>query len=286
MSDLVVTGASGNIGSVVAEHLIGQGKGVRVVGVDTGALETRFGGRADVGMLDFEDTQTFSKAVAGAKSLFLVRPPPISRVGPTINAFIDAAVTAGVVHVVFSSVAGAESNSIVPHHRIEQHLFGSGVDWTILRPGFFIQNLATAYRRDTVEDDRIYVPAGSGSVAFVDTGDIGEIAALAMVDPAHRGQAYHLTGEEAIDFHHVASILGQELGREIRYEPARVVPYLFHLIGEGLAVPQALVQTILHVGLRRGDGAPVTDQVRTLLGRPPRTVEEYVASNRETFLGS
>jgi len=111
-------------------------------------------------------------------------------------------------------------------------------------------------------------------------------AALAMVDPAHRGQAYHLTGEEAIDFHHVASILGQELGREIRYEPARVVPYLFHLIGEGLAVPQALVQTILHVGLRRGDGAPVTDQVRTLLGRPPRTVEEYVASNRETFLGS
>lgn len=197
--------------------------------------------------------------------------------------FIDHAAQSGIDHIVFSSVAGAESNRIVLHHRIEQHLSASGVGWTILRPGFFTQNLETAYRADIVEDDRIFVPAGEGRVAFVDTRDIGEVAAVALTEPSHRGMAYHLTGPEAIDFHRIAEILTHALSRETSYEPAGIPSYLTHLITRGLTPPHAIVQTILHAGLRRGDAAPVTDTIERLLGRQPRGVEEYVLDRARLF---
>lgn len=283
MSEFVVTGAGGHVGSAVADALLGRGHQVRVADINTESLAERYGGRAEVAHLDFFDETTFEPVVQGARSVFLLRPPPISSVGDTINPFIDEAIAWGVDHVVFSSVAGAESNSIVPHYRIEQHIFESGVDWTILRPGFFAQNLESAYRTDIVSEDRIYVPADDGVVAFIDARDIGEIAALVMTEEGHRGQAYHLTGGEAVDFYRVCEILSEALGRTISYEPAAVVPYFFHLTHQGLKVAQALVQTILHAGLRRGDGAPVTDTVRQLLGRPPRTLSQYVAERVDLF---
>ena len=164
---------------------------------------------------DFWDPSTFGPVLLGADRVFLLRPPPISRVGPTLNRFIDAARDRGVRHVVFSSVAGAESNRIVPHHRVEEHLLSSGLAWTTLRPGFSAQNLATAYRSDIVGSNRVYVPAGDGLAAFIDSRDIGEIAARALVEEGHVGMAYHLTGPEAISFADLTSILSDVLGRPI-----------------------------------------------------------------------
>lgn len=286
MAEFVVTGAAGHVGSAVADALLARREPVRVADIDPNRLQQRFGAEVEATKLDFFDPDSFEPVVSGARSVFLLRPPPISRVSNTINPFIDVAREQGVEHVVFSSVAGAESNSIVPHHRIEQHLFESGLDWTVLRPGFFAQNLESAYRTDIVEEDRIYVPANDGLVSFIDARDIGEIAALAMAEEGHRGQAYHLTGGEAIDFDQVCEVLTRQLGRNIRYEAAGVLPYFFHLNQQGLKVPHALVQTILHAGLRRGDGAPVTDVVERLLGRPPRSIKQYVADRAGLFAKS
>ena len=123
-----------------------------------------------------------------------------------MNALTEPALAAGVEHVVFSSVAGADTNRVVPHHRVETHLRDHAPSWTILRPGFFAQNLADAYRRDIVEDDRIYLPAGNGRVAFIDTRDIGDVAGAVFADPApHRGKGYTLTGPRAVTFDEVAS---------------------------------------------------------------------------------
>lgn len=195
-----------------------------------------------------------------------------------------AAAAAGVGHVVYSSVAGAESNPIVPHHRIESHLESSPLAWTMLRPGFFAQNLATAYAADIRGDDRIHVPAGDGEVAFVDARDLGEVAAIVLADPTpHVGRGYTLTGPRAVTFAEVAASLSGVLGRPIRYEPATIVGYLRHLGRRGLPVPQRLVQTVLHVGLRRGDAADVDPTLARLLGRPARDIDDYLADHAELF---
>jgi len=280
---IVVSGALGNVGSAVVQALSEREVAVRAADIAPDALTERFGPELDVARLDFGDAATFGPVLEGAKSVFLIRPPAISRVGPTLNRFIDAAVEAGVEHVVFSSVAGAESNRIVPHHRVEKHLLQSGLAWTMLRPGFFSQNIGSAYRQDIVEDDRIFIPAGEGKVAFIDARDIGDVAALALTEDGHRGQAYHLTGPEAMAIDEVAAVMSDVLGRTIRYEPASALGYFRHLRSQGLVVVQAVVQTILHVGLRKGDAEPVTDTVERSLGRPGRTVREYVTDHAGTW---
>ncbi len=281
--EILVTGATGNLGAsyLAAARLAGQS--VRLGGRRVEQLRGKYPGLPAV-CLDFEDPRTFDAALHGAAGLFLVRPPAISRVGSTVNVLLDRAAVLGVEHVVFVSVAGAESNSIVPHHRIEQHLRLRGLSHTILRPGFFAQNLGDAYRQDICRDDRIFLPAGQGEVAFVDVRDLGDLSARIFLDPSlHRGHGYRLTGSRAMPFGAVVQILSQELGRHIRYEPASIPAYALHLRRQGMAYPQILVQTVLHSRIRLGEAAPVDDSLARLLEREPRSLEEYVRDHRELW---
>lgn len=279
---VLVVGASGNVGAATVRALVARGIPARCGVTAPNRLRPMAG--ADIVELDLTRPQTFAPAVAGAAGLFLLRPPPISRVGPTLNALTEAALTAGVEHVVFSSVAGADTNRVVPHHRVETHLREHAPSWTILRPGFFAQNLTDAYRQDIVEDDRIYLPAGSGRVAFIDTRDIGDLAAAVFADPdAHRGQGYTLTGPRAVTFDEVTELLTAAVGRNITYHPARILGYARHLLRRGMPVAQVAVQTVLHAGLRRGDAETVDATLPRILGRPARTIEAYVTEHAATW---
>ncbi len=280
---VLVTGASGNVGGAVVRSLIAAGIPVRAAGTTPAALQRTFPD-VDVVHLDFHAPSTFGPALRGVGALFLLRPPRIAAVGPTLNALVDVAGQVGVDQVVFCSVMGADTNRVVPHHRVETHLQATGLSWTILRPGFFAQNLADAYRRDIIGDDRIYLPAGRGRVAFIDVRDLGDVAATVFANPAaHRSAGYTLTGSQAVDFDEVAAVLTRELGRPIRYQPASVLAYLRHLKGQGLPASQVLVQTILHTGLRRGQAQRVDPALARLLGRPPRTLQQYVHDHRTTW---
>lgn len=276
---VLVVGALGTVGRKALVSLLEAGLPVRAADLDVRAVHDAFPG-VEAAPLDLMDPSTFAPAIDGAGAMFLLRPPAIARVGPTLNALVDEAARRELGHVVFSSVAGADANPLVPHHRVEAHLRASGLSTTILRPGFFAQNLATAYRQDIRDDDRLYVPAGHGSVAFLDVRDLGDVAARVLADPGpHRGQGYLLTGPQALTFDEVALLLSGGLGRPIQYEPATVAGYLQHLAHRGVPVSQRVVQTILHVGLRGGQAEAVDPTLARLLGRHPRTVADYVADH-------
>lgn len=281
-----MTGATGNVGAAVVQQLrdrqIPCRQGSHRATSVTGASE------AQVVPFNFLDATTFEPAVQGCTAVFLLRPPAISNTRQTLIPFVEVARRAGVQQVVFISVAGAADNPVVPHHAVEKHLRQGASGWTILRPGFFAQNLGDAYRQDIVEDDRIFVPAGSGRVAFIDVRDVAEVAVKALIEPAtHQGQTYTLTGPEAVTFEHVAAILSAELGRAIAYHPATIPGYLIHLRRRGMAWPQAIVQTVLHVGLRFGQAEAVDDgTLSELLGRSPRHLQDYVRDHQERWLTS
>ena len=227
--------------------------------------------------LDFDDPATFAPAATGCRAVFLMRPPAISNVSSTLIPFVAEARRVGVRHVVFLSVAGAGSNPLVPHHAVERYLVAQAGDWTLLRPGFFAQNLGDAYRRDIAEDDRVYLPAGSGRVAFIDVADVAEIAALVLATPAdHCRLAYELTGSAAVPFSDVADLLTRALGRTIRYIPASILGYARHLHRRAAPAAQILVQTVLHVAVRWGQAATIDPTLARLLGRPPRTIADYI----------
>lgn len=154
----------------------------------------------------------------------------------------------------------------------------------MLRPGFFAQNLGDAYRSDITEDHRIYVPARNGRVAFLDVADLADVAALVFADPApHVGHGYHLTGPEAVELSEVAELMSDVLDQRIVYEPATAIGYMRHLNRRGLPLPAVLVQTVLHLGLRKGDAQEVDPTVSHLLGHPARTLRHYVEQNAEVW---
>lgn len=279
MKLVFVTGASGNVGREVVAAL--SRLAVPMIIGNRLASPARTMDDSSSKHFDFLDFDTYRNAVMGCSAVFLLRPPAISNTKATLNRFIDVARSVGVEQIVFISVAGAASNPIVPHHAVEIHLRAGPAAWTILRPGFFSQNLQSAYRKDILNDDRVYVPAGNGRVAFVDTRDVAAVAVAALLAPeVHAGQAYTLTGPEALSFMDVAALLSAGLGRTIHYRPATAIGYVRHLLNNGLSLPQALVQTVLHIGIRFGQAAAVDPTLARMLDRAPLTMRDYIRDYR------
>ena len=276
MPRVLVTGAGGNVGREVVRECLAAGLEVRAGDRSGGARGPSISGVEAV-KLDFLDRATWKQALADCELLFLLRPPPIGDMAKTLIPFVDAAYAAGVQHIVFLSVAGADRMKWVPHRKVELHLISTGTRWTFLRPGFFAQNFEDAYRRDIVEDSRIFVPAGEGRVAFIDVRDVGAVAARTFENTApYAGQSLTLTGPTALSFFEAAAVLSRAAKRVVRYDPASIPAYAWHL-RRRRAMPwmQIVIQTVLHVGLRRGDAEKVEPAVEALLGRPARSLEAY-----------
>ena len=238
--------------------------------------------------LDFFDAHTFEPAMVGLKRLFLMRPPAIGNVERWVFPLLDVAVSAGVERIVFLSVAGAETRSYLPHAKIEARLAllarRSELKVGILRPGFFAQNLLTAYREDIKHDDRLYVCAAAGKVAFVDTEDVGALAARALIEGSLDGKAVNLTGPAALTFADVAMLLSEALNRPIVYTRASILGFFCHRVfARGSGLIEAAIITALHAGLRRGDAEAVSLELPEMLGRPATPLSEVIARHVDAW---
>jgi uncharacterized protein YbjT (DUF2867 family) len=284
MAKILITGAAGHVGREVVRACAARGQSSRAADVSVPALHALHGEAIDAVRLDFADPSTFAAALAGCDSMFLVRPLAIEVMESTLMPFIDAALAAGCKHIVFLSAIGAATNKLVPHHAIEKYLAAHDASYTLLRPGFFAQNLGAAYRDDIARDGRLFLPAGKGRVAFVDTRDVAELAAIILENPdPHRGAAYTCTGPEALSFEETARLMTDVIRHPIRYECASLAGYVRHLHLRGLPLAQIAVQTVLHVGLRFGQSEKIDPTLERLLGRRPRTLATYVRESAELW---
>jgi uncharacterized protein YbjT (DUF2867 family) len=264
---LLIMGASGRVGGALAKVLEGQQTPMRLAGR-----------RPDMVPFDLLDPETFDAALQGVTAVFLMRPPQIAR-GEAFRPFLDACVERGIRRMVVLSVKGAESNRVLPHHAMEQEVINRPFDWTMLRPGDFMQNLETVHREDIRIRDRIAVPAGRGKSAFLDVEDIGAAAALVLAGQGHEGRGYTLTGPEALSFDQVAAILSDTLGRTIAYSPPSVPGFVRARMSQGTPFGMALVMTALYSVQRFGGAAEVTGDLPLLLGRPAGDLANYVTRN-------
>jgi uncharacterized protein YbjT (DUF2867 family) len=283
-SRVLVTGAVGNVGREVVRAIAARRHELRAADLSVDGIHAMHGDGVDAAALDYEVHETFAPALEGCDAVFLVRPPAIACMESTLLPFIDVAIERGVKHIVFLSCAGAGTNKLIPHHAVEKHLAARKISHTLLRPGFFSQNLGAAYRDDIASEGRLFLPAGRSRVAFVDIRDIAELAALVFDDPApHVNQAYECTGPEALSFEEAARLMTDVIRRPIRYEAASIAGYVRHLHLRGLPLAQIAVQTVLHVGLRFGQTAKIDPTLERLLGRRPRTLATYVRESAELW---
>ena len=280
---ILVTGAPGNMGTPLVGELLALGARVRVAARDVENGRSAFGETVEIVRFDFADPATFG-AFDGVERMFLLRPPQIADVKHVIGPALDAATARGVRHVVFLSIQGAERNRIVPHRKIEDHLRGSGLDWTFIRAAYFMQNLSTTHAADIRDRDEIYLPAGRGSrTAHVDVRDVATVAARALVEPGHAGRAYTPTGPAALTYDECAAILSEVLGRPIRYADPTPWHYWRRMHRRGMPAAMIAVTLGIYTAARFGLAAGLTDDVERVTGRRPIDFATFARDGRNAW---
>ena len=280
---ILVTGALGNVGAEVVKHLQEAGYPFRAADRDVTRLRERFGADVEAVAFDFTRKETYGPAFDGVEKMFLMRPPQIANIQRDMVPALDAAKAAGVKQVVFLSLIGIERAKFVPHYKVEAYLRASGQAWTFLRCSFFMQNLNTTHRTEIRERDEIFVPVGSARTSFIDVRDIAAVAAVALTEPGHEGQAYDLTGSEALDYWQVAEIMSQILGRKITYRNPNPLRFLASHLRRGTPLTFALVMTGLYLSTRNGMAERVTGEVERLTGRKPIAFAQYVRDYQDVW---
>lgn len=287
---ILVTGPNGNVGTELVRMLIADGSlPFRIAANTPSKIEALYGPDAPKVRFSFADRTTWDAALAGVTTLFLLFPLPHPGTAKSwMLPFVEAAGKAGVRHIIYLSVPTAGETKLVPHYTVERAIEASGMDYTFLRAAFFSQNLCrdiTTHAVDIARSDEIIVPAGKGGTSFVDSRDVAEVAVKVMRDPAaHAGQAYVLTGPEILDYHQVAAIFSEELGRPIRYREPSLFRF-WRTVGPRVTWDTLLFMTGVYVLTRRGKNRDMTDTLPQLLGRSPRTMRDFVRDYRDKFTG-
>ncbi len=279
---ILITGATGNVGREVIKALPPQ---LPVRAAVMPAELSRLAPQPSVtyAAFDFLNPSTYAAAFEGIRTLFLVRPPQLANVQKEMAPAILAARAAGVEHVVFLSLQGVEKQRFVPHYKIEALLRETGMDWTFLRCGFFMQNLSTTHREQIRQTHRITLPVGKSRTSFIDVRDIGAAAAVALTEPGHRNTIYTLTGSEALDYYRVAEIFTDVLGTEITYDNPSVLRFLRAELAHGTRLGYALIMTMLYTITRFGNAAHTSPDFVNLVHRQPITLRQFVQDNRQVW---
>lgn len=280
MKPILVLGALGNVGTEVVRALVSRGASVRAADLSIERLRERFGESVEALAFDFAKSSTWPAAFEGVERAFLMRPPQIANIKRDMVPALEAAKSAGLRHFVFLSLIGIESNTVVPHWKVEEWLRSSGLAWTMLRSSFFMQNLNTTHREEIRDRDELFIPVGDARTSFIDVRDLGAVAALALTETGHENKAYNLTGGEAFTYDQVASIFTEILGRKIVYKRPSAGAFFRRMIARRQKLMFALVTTWLYSNTKSGMADIVTSEVERLLGRKPASMRNYIEDYR------
>lgn len=285
MNQVLVTGATGSVGSSLVSELSSRGVPVRVFTRDRDAAVSLFGGEVHYAVGDFDDLSSVERAVEGVDQVFLASPNH-PRQDAWERAFIDAAVGAGVRRIVKLSAIGAEIGSPLAfwdtHGRVETHLRDSDSAAVVLRPAFYMSGLlaSAAAVRDA---GRLFLPGEEARVAMIDPRDVAAVAATVLARRGDDGRTYRLTGMESLGFAEVAERLSSVLGRPIVYVDVPPEGARAAMLGSGM--PEWLVDNlvILFELIRTGALAGITGDVQDVLGREPRRLADFAAEHAKVF---
>ncbi|MER6942409.1 SDR family oxidoreductase [Nonomuraea sp. NPDC000554] len=273
---ILVTGATGNVGRHVVNLLLQAGEQVRATSRNPERAGLPEG--VEVIRADMSLPEDLHAALQGADRAFLL--PAAGQV----RGFLDVAVKAGLGHVVLLSALAVTMKQAgvlgSAHAEYEQAVTESGLPWTFLRPGAFMANdlrWAPGIKNGGV----VRAPFGEAATAPIDERDIAAVAARTLLDDGHAGKTYALTGPESLTTAERVRILGEVLGRDLRFEELSPEQAREQLIAQ---TPAVVVDSMLTLfGSFVGKTAEVSPAVRELTGGAPHTYADWAAQNATVF---
>jgi uncharacterized protein YbjT (DUF2867 family) len=273
---LGVTGSTGNLGGRIARLLAAAGADQRLVVRDPGRAPAL--PRSEVVAATYRDRDAVRRALEGLDVVLMVSAAEAEDRLDEHLAFVDAAVEAGVRHLVYTSFYGAAADSTFllarDHHVTEQHIEQSGLAWTHLRDNLY----ADFFPMLAGDDGVIRGPADDGRVAAVAQDDIAAAATAVLLDPAaHEGRTYSLTGPEAVTLAEAAATMAETLGRPFSFQDETLEEAYASRASYGAADWQVAAWVSTYTAIASGELAGVTGDVELLTGRPPMSLADLLA---------
>ncbi|SMG35613.1 Uncharacterized conserved protein YbjT, contains NAD(P)-binding and DUF2867 domains [Marivirga sericea] len=279
--NILITGATGNVGQAIFSSFSQNEVDVNIIAGVRNTAEAVGNTKMTAGFskqeFDFGKPEQFSEYLNGIDILFLLRPPNIADVEAVFKPLVDAVKKEGLQHIVFLSVQGAEKQSYIPHHKIEKLIVESEIPYTFLRPAYFMQNFITTLRKDIVEKEMIYLPAGDAKFTVVDVTDVGEVAAKILLNvSAHRYQAYELTNDELLNFSEFAQQISEVVDKEVKFISPNLLSFIFRKLREGQRLTYIFVLIMLHYFPRFKESPETTSMIEDILNRKPISFRAFL----------
>jgi len=275
---ILVTGGTGNVGGVVVKELLKRAAKVRVLARKQPA-EGKLPEGVEIAVGDLLDPVSLEQAIQGVDKLFLLNAVVADELTQALIAY-GMARRAGLKHVTYLSVFKVDQFRDVPHFAsklaVENALREFGVAYTILRPGYYIQN--DAMLKGALTGPGVYpMPIGTAGICAVDTRDIAEAAAISLTQDGHDGQTYDLVGPTLISGPGNAAIWSKLLGKEIKYTGHDFDQWERQMRSRAPAWTAFDLRTMFQGYFDRGFASTETEVARVtkLLGHAPRSYEQF-----------
>lgn len=275
---VLVTGATGNVGRLVVDELLGTGVEIRALTNNPGNANLPGGVEIAEGFIG--KPETVRDALVGVERLYLAPHPK------SAQAVVDLAVQAGVRRIVDLSSSGADDEAQGDpaswwFYAVERAVESApGVEWTHLRPGEFMLN-ALGWADSIRAEGVVRAAYGAASYAPLDLVDIAAVAAKTLLEDGHHGQKYAMTGPESLSKIEKVRIIGEVLGREIRFVEISHAEARAQMLAQGYG--EAADWLLDGDAQMIGQPQPVLPTVPNLLGRPSRTFAEWTRAHADAF---
>jgi uncharacterized protein YbjT (DUF2867 family) len=281
---ILVTGATGNTAALVAAQLRQKGVAVRALVRDANKAAPLAAQGVELALGDFETPSALEAALDGITSVFLVTPPH-----PDASGMVDrflAVATKSPLHpriVRLSAIKGSDqgpTDNTRTHGRADRAIQDSGLSYVILRPNYFMQNLFGS-AESILGQAMMFQGTGEGRLGFIDVRDIADVATATLLDTQWDRGIYELTGPESISYGHVAKLLGEALGREVKYVPVTPEQVRESIVQRGWGEWAAGIMADYSAAYAKGWGDFTTTFVEKIAGHPARSYEAFL---REVFV--
>jgi uncharacterized protein YbjT (DUF2867 family) len=279
---VLVTGATGNTGSLLVPALLRENVDVRIFVRDEAKAKPLQDLGAEVATGDLDEPGTILPAVKNVDKIYLLTWNGETQLQQAENV-INAAKYEGVPHIVRHSMWGPDNSRIIKQgYKIEEMIKSSGLPWTILKPTFYMQN--TMMAAQTISSDGvIYWDMKDGKLGMIDVRDIADSAFAVITGEGHEGKSYILTGPEAISFNDVAKTFSRVLDKEVKYVDVPGDASLQAMTGMGVPEWIAKGYVELSEGFSENFANSTTKNVEILTGHAARSFEQFANDFAQVF---
>ena len=274
---ICITGAGGTVGSEVVKQLELAKVPFRVAYFSKEKVEAALAKGMDAVIIDYNRPETLRAAFQGCDKLFLLGPNALNQTQLELNA-VEAAKAVGVQYIVKQSVMGAEEEAFslaLVHRPVEKAIESSGMAWTFLRPNSFMQNVVTFMSETIKTESAFYSASSEAKIAHVDVRDIAAVAVKALTEPTHAGQAYTLTGPEAMTYDELANELSKVFGRSISHISLSPSDLKHGMLAEGMTEAIADRMLDLERYYREDRASRITNDIKQVTGHEPSRFAQY-----------